>query len=82
MKRLTKKQPDGSWTADSEAAAAERLAQYESMHEALEAEFTKICADMDRLRSSGRTKSATYRQLLVNKLEVRNLLDRIGLYVK
>ena len=52
------------------------------MHEALETEYVKICADMERLRSAGRTKSATYRQLLGSKLTVRDLLDRIELYVK
>ena len=82
MERLTQKQTDGSWTAGSDAAALERLAQYESMHEALEAEYVKICADMERLRSAGRTNSATYRQLLGSKLTVRDLLDRIELYVK
>lgn len=82
MERLTRKQLDGSWTAASATAALERLAQYESMHEALEAEYLKICTDMERLRSAGRTKSATYRQLLGNKLSMRDLLDCIELYVK
>lgn len=82
MKRITKKQIDGSWTVCSSAAAIERLAQYECMQEALEQEYQTVCTKMESLRSDGRKKSATYRQLLGNKLQLRDLLDRIALFVK
>ncbi|MEG1658801.1 MAG: hypothetical protein RR288_07035 [Oscillibacter sp.] len=58
----------------------ERLDAYERMLTDLQAEKEKILSDMDALRQAGKTKTATYQQLLVNKLTVQNLLGRFALY--
>ena len=46
----------------------ERLAAYDRMYADLLAERDKVAADMDKLRSAGRNRGATYQQLLAQKL--------------
>lgn len=59
----------------------ERLAAYETMHQALLAERNTIVSEMERLRGEGKNKSVTYQQHLANKLMIMSLLDRIDLYL-
>ena len=58
----------------------ERLAAYDRMYADLLAERDKVAADMDKLRSAGRNRGATYQQLLAQKLTVQNLIGRFEIY--
>ena len=58
-----------------------RLSQYESLHQSLEQQLADTLAKLDGLRAQGRTGSVTYRQLLSQKLTLKDLLARIALYV-
>ena len=58
----------------------ERLAAYDHMYADLLKERDKVLADMDRLRSAGKNKGATYQQLLAQKLTVQNLIGRFEIY--
>ena len=58
-----------------------RLSQYESLHRSLEQQLADTLTRLDALRAQGRTGSATYRQLLAQKLTLKDLLARIALYV-
>ena len=61
--------------------ALDRLAHYEALHQSLEQQLADTLARLDALRTQGRTGSATYRQLLAQKLTLKDLLARIALYV-
>ena len=58
----------------------ERLAAYDRMYADLLKERDKVLADMEKLRSAGKNKGATYQQLLAQKLTVQNLIGRFELY--
>ena len=58
----------------------ERLAAYDRMYADLLKERDKVLADLDRLRSAGKNKGATYQQLLAQKLTVQNLIGRFEIY--
>ena len=56
------------------------MAAYDRMYADLLKERDKVLADLDRLRSAGKIKGATYRQLLAQKLTVQNLIGRFEIY--
>ena len=58
----------------------ERLAAYDRMYADLLKERDKVLADMEKLRSAGKNKGATYLQLLAQKLTVQNLIGRFEIY--
>lgn len=58
----------------------ERLAQYEKMKKSIEEQFADIVSKLDKLRSEGKQKSATYMQLLSNKMTFENMLKLYELY--
>ena len=58
----------------------ERLAAYDHMYADLLKERDKVLADMEKLRSAGKNKGATYQQLLAQKLTVQNLIGRFEIY--
>ena len=58
----------------------ERLAAYDRMYADLLRERDKVLADMDKLRTAGKNKGATYQQLLAQKLTVQNLIGRFEIY--
>ena len=58
----------------------ERLAAYDRMYADLLAERDKVTADMDKLRSAGRNRGASFQQLLAQKLTVQNLIGRFEIY--
>ena len=80
IQRLTTKTEDGYTAADSQEAT-DRLGRLEDLYEALYAEQDRISADMERLAQAGRTKSATYRQLVASKMNVTNLISRMEIYM-
>ena len=57
-----------------------RLAAFEKMLSAIEENYTGILNKMDALKSQGREKSATYRQLMGNKLMYKEMLFLYELY--
>ncbi len=58
----------------------ERLERFEAMKAAIEEQHRDILEKMDRLRQAGRQKSATYMQLMSNKLTYENMLKLYQLY--
>ena len=58
----------------------ERLAAYDRMYADLLAERDKVAADMDKLRSAGRNRGASFQQLLAQKLTVQNLIGPFEIY--
>ena len=58
----------------------ERLAAYDRMYADLLKARDKVLADMEKLRSAGKNKGATYQQLLAQKLTVQNLIGRFEIY--
>ena len=58
----------------SSEEALRRLSQYEDLRASLE--------KLESLRAQGRTRSATYQQLLAQKLTLKDFLSRIDLFVR
>lgn len=58
----------------------ERLEAFEKMLGAVQRQFEEISEKMERLKAQDKTKSATYRQLMGNRLIYRNMLDLYKLY--
>ncbi len=58
----------------------ERLERFEAMKAAIEAQHADILQKMDGLRQEGRQKSATYMQLMSNKMTLENMLSLYRLY--
>lgn len=83
MKRMTQMAQGRAALAEGRRLeeALNRLAQYEALHQSLEQQLADTLARLDALRAQGRTGSATYRQLLAQKLTLKDLLARIALYV-
>lgn len=61
-------------------AKEERLAAFEEMLVFVQNEYEKTAARMETLKAEGREKSATYRQLMGNKLTYQNILSMYRLY--
>lgn len=78
MERLTHKLSDGEYAVDCEnQQLIRRLAGYEDMYEALCAQRDRVNADMEVLRSQGKNKTVTFKQLLVDKLSISGMISRI-----
>lgn len=59
---------------------AKRLEAFERMLAAVEENYAGILAKMEALKSQGKEKSATYRQLMGNKLIYKDMLSLYELY--
>ncbi|MDY5564843.1 MAG: hypothetical protein SPF74_06450 [Candidatus Limivicinus sp.] len=57
-----------------------RLAAFEKMLAAIEENYAGIISKMEALKAQGREKSATYRQLMGNKLMYKDILSLYELY--
>ena len=57
-----------------------RLAAFEKMRSAIEENYAGIISKMEALKAQGREKSATYRQLMGNKLMYKDMLSLYELY--
>ena len=57
-----------------------RLAAFEKMLAAIEENYAGIMSKMEALKAQGREKSATYRQLMGNKLMYKDMLSLYELY--
>lgn len=58
----------------------EELEAYRRMYQAVRREYQSIVEQMDRLKGEGKTKSATYRQLMGRKLTYSNMLELYRIY--
>ena len=52
-----------------------RLANFEKMMAAVEKSYDDTVAQMEKLKAAGKVKSATYRQLMGNKLMYQSMLS-------
>ena len=67
-------------TAPRPADAGQRLAAFEAMLAAVEAQYADTTGKMDALKAAGRVKSATYRQLFAKKLNLQDMLTLYEVY--
>ena len=58
----------------------QRLEAFEKMLSAIEENYAGIVSKMEALKAQGREKSATYRQLMGNKLMYKDMLSLYELY--
>lgn len=75
--RLTIPTPEG-YQAEPEAAL-ERLGRLEDRIEKLQQEYNQTLEALERLQGQGKEKTVTYRQLLTNKMTLKEVLYRMGL---
>lgn len=81
MDRMTA--PDGALLpGQSSEEALRRLSQYEDLRASLEGQLASTLEKLESLRAQGRTRSATYQQLLAQKLTLKDFLSRIDLFVR
>lgn len=57
-----------------------REENFERMLTDIQNNYSSIVEKMEKLKAEGRTKSATYRELLGNKLLYQNMLNMYKLY--
>ncbi len=57
-----------------------RLEAFEKMLEAVLAQYDSVVAKMDKLKSEGKEKTATYRQLFANKLQLQMIISYYQTY--
>ena len=53
----------------------EREEKFEKMLRAVQSEYDATVQKLEKLKSEGKTKTATYRQLLGDKLTLQNILS-------
>ena len=58
----------------------ERLAAFETMLQAVQETCRATEAKLKRLKEQGKEKSATYRQLMGNKMQYQNMLSMYRIY--
>ena len=63
-----------------EMTEQERLAAYDRLYADLLRERDQVLANMEKLRSAGKQKGATYRQLMAQKLTVQGLVGHFAAY--
>lgn len=59
---------------------SEREEKFEAMLRTIQERYDEICTKMDALKTQGKTKTATYRELLGNKLLYQEMLTMYRLY--
>lgn len=60
--------------------STERLAAFEAMLEAVQRDYAATCERMRQLRAQGKEKTATYRQLMGNRLQCQSTLSLYKVY--
>ncbi len=75
MERLTEKTPEGYRLSGEKAAALARLGRLEDLWEGLEARQAAIPALLEDLRSRGKDKTVSFRELMAEKLTNAAVLD-------
>ena len=59
---------------------SKREEKFEAMLRAVQREYDDIIQKMEKLKAQDKTKTATYRQLLGEKLMLQNILTRYQIY--
>lgn len=59
---------------------SEREEKFESMLSDIQNEYTVTLCKLEKLKQENKTKTATYKQLLGNKLMLQDLLSRFKIY--
>ena len=59
---------------------SEREEKFEKMLQAVQEEYNSTVSKMEKLKTEGKTKSVTYKQLMSNKLTLQNILSRYEIY--
>lgn len=59
---------------------SERLEKFEKMLRAIQDEYAKVCSKMEALKTEGKTKTVTYKQLMARKLTLQNMLSMYEIY--
>ena len=57
-----------------------RLEAFEKMLEAVQQNYESVDAKMKQLKAEGKEKTATYRQLMGNKMQYQNMLSLYEIY--
>lgn len=57
-----------------------RLEAFEKMMKAVQENYENVDQKMKKLKAEGREKSATYRQLMGNKMQYQNMLSMYEIY--
>ena len=57
-----------------------RLEAFEKMLDAVQQNYESVDAKMKRLKAEGKEKTATYRQLMGNKMQYQNMLSLYEIY--
>ena len=60
--------------------SSERLAAFEAMLNAVQRDYAATCEKMRLLRAQGKEKTATYRQLMGNRLQCQSILSLYKVY--
>ena len=63
-----------------EAAKTDREAKFEAILQAIQQEYHTTLEKMEKLKAEDKTKTATYRELLGDKLMLQNILTRYKIY--
>ena len=58
----------------------DREAKFEAMLQAIQQEYHTTLEKMEKLKAEDKTKTATYRELLGDKLMLQNILTRYKIY--
>lgn len=58
----------------------EREEKFEAMLQAIQTEYHTTLEKLEQLKAADKTKTATYRQLLGDKLMLQNILTRYKIY--
>lgn len=59
---------------------SQREERFEAMLRGVQQEYDGTLQKMERLKAEGKTKTATYQQLLGEKLMLKNILTRYQIY--
>ncbi|WP_124098238.1 hypothetical protein [Ruminococcus sp. Marseille-P6503] len=57
-----------------------RLEAFEKMLSSVRSQYTDTISKMSELKKAGREKSATYRQMMGNKMQLKNMLAMYQMY--
>lgn len=59
---------------------SEREEKFEKMLQGVQEEYDVTICKMEKLKTEGKTKTVTYRQLMSTKLTLQNILSRYEIY--
>ena len=59
---------------------SEREEKFEKMLQGVQEEYDVTIRKMEKLKTEGKTKTVTYRQLMSTKLTLQNMLSRYEIY--